>query len=236
VIRPEFPAPRCIPLGNALSWGQSPDWIYEEKKDGLRVVLASGRLLGRSRTYALPGDIGLITSTLDGELCGGVFFVFDILANQAGADLTAFPLWRRKQLLLELEPLFPGWIKLLPWTRGNGGEYLEAVLAAGGEGVVAKRVSARYGYDWIKAKRVETFDCVVTAVHDQVGASVSLGQYQAGHLVDCGRCPIGQSKLRQIQVGAVVEIACHSRTKAGKFREPRLIRIRDDKPAAACLV
>jgi ATP-dependent DNA ligase len=238
VIRPlQFPAPHSIPLENALSWGQSTDWLYEEKKDGARALLSGGKLFGRSRDFDLPGSAGLITSTLDGELVGGVFFVFDILSDQTGNCLVAaMPLWKRKQLLVDLEPLFPSWMKLLPWTRGNGGEFLEAVLANGGEGVVAKCINSPYGFDWIKAKRIETHDCIVTAVHDAIGASVSLGQYLGSQLIDCGRCQLPQSKIGQIKVGSIIEIACHSRTKAGKFREPRLIRVRQDKPAEACSV
>lgn len=223
-----FPAPHPIPLAEALLW-QRGDFVYEEKLDGVRAVYADGKLHGRARCYKLPGSAPSFNATLDGELVGGTFYAFDV-THYNGQDLRAMPLWERRRVLHDLSAHFPPWLALVPSTRGCGGEFLETVLARGGEGVVAKCIHSAYGQDWFKAKRVQTFDCVVTELLPT--GSVRLGQYRDGKLIDCGKV-LARDILRP---GAVVEIAAYSRTSSGKFREPRIVRVRTDKPAAECVV
>jgi ATP-dependent DNA ligase len=106
-------------------------------------------------------------------------------------------------------------------AEGHGAEFIEAVLRDGGEGVVAKPFAAHFGFDWVKIKRVQTEDCLVTEIHP-FKHSVRLSQ----NGVDRGWCSIGRNK---ISVGEVVEIECYGITANDKFREPRFARSRPDK-------
>lgn len=231
----KFPAPQPVPLATALRWSQSPEWIYEEKHDGVRAMLANGALQGRARNYALPGELpaDLIQCVFDGELVGSRFHVFDV-CEADGQDLRAWPLAQRKRRLAAFQTQFPPWIQAVPVWTGCGAEYLEAIIRDGGEGVVAKHIAAPYGQSWFKAKRLETFDVVIleTAGHR---LSVGIGEWRGGALHDAGRVAIHSlAVLERLRAFDVVEIAAHGRTARGKFRGPRFLRVRTDKPPTEC--
>src|SRR5271169_5807678 len=116
-----------VPVAEGLKWLGGGGWCYQEKKDGVRAVLDSGSLFGRSRNYNLPGQLpaSLNTCRIDGELCGGVFWAFDI-PKLSGQDLSREPLAFRLAALHEIENRFPAWMRIIP--NGNGGEFLEHVL------------------------------------------------------------------------------------------------------------
>lgn len=142
----------------------------------------------------------------------------------------------------------------LNWIRcatGFGAEFIEAVITADGEGVVAKPFDAPFGVGLCKIKRQHTEDCVVLEIHP-VKQSIRIGQFDAnGALIERGWCPVlggdgcGFWKNRRVdllEIGDVVEIIAHRVHVSGKFREPRIatdaageIKIRRDKSAAACL-
>ena len=215
-----------VPLSVGLTWNGGGPWIYEEKKDGVRAMVSADWFKFRTSSRPLPGPLPLSLSkcVFDGELVGVIFWAFDLLIDENGMDLRRRPLRERKQALLALSTRFPEWLCLVP--SGRGGEFLEAVLDAGGEGIVAKHIESRYGEveAWVKCKRQETHDCIVTEVH-QSKASVLLGHR--------GWC--SSVKFPGVKVGDVVEVKCHSITRQSKFREPVLLRIRTDKPACECI-
>lgn len=234
----DFPAPEPVALAVALGWQTSAEWLYELKADGKRALLANGELRGRAMRYRLPGELpaALNGYSLDGELVGNVYFAFDVIEAD-GEDLSQQPLRERRAALLALQPAFPRWIRPIPTARPgqSGGEYLAAVLRDGGEGCVAKSLIAPYGCGWFKAKGVQTFDVVVTA-QASATRSVSIGQYSDGCLVDCGKVSVfSLSTLESLRTGDVLEIAAQGRTVKGKFREPRFLKVRTDKPAADCV-
>ncbi len=214
------PITLSMPMSCGLKWSGGGGWCYEEKIDGVRAAIIDGACFGRSRAIPLQVPASLNSSRLDGELAGGVFHAFDIPVHQ-GEDISGQPLALRKQVLREvITSLGDSRFRHIP--EGSGGEFLEAVLARGGEGIVAKHLQSRYGEaeSWIKCKRVETHDVAVTEIH-QTKQSIRLG--------DRGWCPVISNQFSEIRVGEIVEIACHSITAKGKFREPRLIRRRPDK-------
>ncbi len=234
-----FPAPQPVALAVALAWKASPDWTFETKADGKRGLLANGELRGRALRYRLPGELpaALAGCTLDGELVGNVYFAFDVIEAD-GEDLRRLPLRERGAALKALQSAFPDWIRPIPTARPgqSGSEYLAEVLIRGCEGICAKQLSAPYGVGWLKAKRLETFDVVVTALASTT-RSVSIGQYSDdGRLVDCGKVAVfSLSTLESLRTGDVLEIAAQGRTVKGKFREPRFLKGRTDKPAADCV-
>jgi hypothetical protein len=157
-------------------------------------------------------------STIAGEqMRDGLFYAFDVAIVQ-GDDCRRSPYYDRLDALRSLASGFDSSMRLV--AQGNGGEFLEAVLERGGEGVVFKHREGYWGVGQYKAKRIETFDVRVTELRRNAVA-VEYEGAAAGcvpMMKDCG-----------VVVGDVVEISAYCRTAAGKFREPRFLRVRRDK-------
>lgn len=199
IARPRFVP---VPLRVGLCWRGGGGFVYQEKLDGQWCVREHGR------------------SILVGELMARRAFVaFDCVCYD-GQDVRRLPLWQRLELLRSLDvPVV---------AQGHGGEFLQAVLAAGGEGIVAKPADAPWGVGWWKCKRRETFDCQV--------ADFNPGRQSVRLMLDgqdVGSCPVFGAQLDRLRVGDVVEVAAHSRTAAGKLRDPRFVRARPDKEPCA---
>ncbi len=199
------PAFQTVSVADGLNWRGGGEWVYQEKKDG---VWAAKEWRG---------------SVLVGEqMRDGCFWAFDII-NAQGDDCRNSPLRDRLAALSELSKHFEPSMRLIP--SGQGGEFLEAVLAAGGEGIVAKHLDSRFGKDWVRCKRQETHDCRIVEIHPRKqSVRLSLnGQ-------ECGWCPVlSVNALARIAVGSVIEVVCHSIHLSGKLREPRMVRLRPDK-------
>jgi ATP-dependent DNA ligase len=159
--------------------------------------------------------------TIIGEqMPDGRFYAFDITKFE-GTDIRKVPLVTRLEYLGWTDPLN---LHFLRPPSGNGAEFLEAVLARGGEGVVAKLLDAPYGTKWFKCKRVETFDLIVTE-KDGGRQTIRVGTLQGE---DRGWCPCS-GQYASVKVGDVVEVAATAITSRGKLREPRFVRMRPDK-------
>ncbi|OBF10680.1 ATP-dependent DNA ligase [Mycobacterium sp. 852002-10029_SCH5224772] len=95
-------------------------------------------------------------------------FFFDIL-HRDGVDLLDAPTTDRLAALDALVPPAQRVDRLLTADPGQAGAFLDATLAAGHEGVMAKAPDAPYqagrrGAGWLKVKPVHTLDLVVLAV------------------------------------------------------------------------
>jgi ATP-dependent DNA ligase len=155
--------------------------------------------------------------TLAGErMRDGTFYAFDVATIQ-GDDCRRSPYRDRFAALQDIATRFDSSMRLP--ACGTGGEFLEAVLARGGEGVVFKNLEGFWGVGQWKAKRVETFDVIVTDIGRKSVSIAYEGQ-------DAGRCPIYNQPVR---VGDIIEIRAMKRTVNGKFREPQFVRSRPDK-------
>lgn len=111
---------------------------------------------------------------------------------------------------------------------GSGGEFLEALLSAGGEGVVAKPLDSPFGVGWLKCKRVETFDMLVTDI-DLARGSLRLADLSTGD--DRGWCP-AKASFQDVKIGDCVEVLAFGLTPKGRLREARFVRVRPDKTVA----
>jgi ATP-dependent DNA ligase len=205
IERPKFVT---VPLADGLKWRGGGGWHFEEKMDG---------------EFSIDE---IECATIVGEqMRDGRFFAFDI-THCKGYDLRPLPLKERlctlSDVLASLQ--IPASSIVRPAHSANGGEFLEAVLARGGEGVVAKLLDAPYGQPWHKCKRVQTFDLVVT---DKAAPSIRLATVQGE---DRGWC-CARAAFEQITIGDIVEVAAYALTGKGKLREPRFVRIRKDKMA-----
>lgn len=211
---PTVPRPRydVLPLADGLTIPPGlGEFRFEEKMDGVWHVKWFGETL------------------IVGELMpNGEFYAFDILESADGD-------WRNELLEMRLRAL-GGEAKRLNLLRPlfapanmPGGEFLAAVLARGGEGIVAKGLAGTWGDCWTKVKRVETFDYTVAEKHPHK-ASIRLVEHAPGAVVplDRGWCPC-RAAFDTVTVGDVVEVAFFALTDAGKMREPRFVRVRKDK-------
>lgn len=233
-----FPSPTSIPLKDALHWATDADWVYEVKEDGVRAELAGG-LFGRACAYELPSPLpaSLDNCRLDGEFVSGrVFMAFDVKIVH-GQDVTGEPRWFRREVVEDLvrRAQLPC-LHVVKQHKGHGGRFLEDVIRAGGEGVVAKHEHAPYGVGWYKAKNEITEDCIITEVHGSKN-SVRLGQLTAsGEMVDRGWCAAWGRAAENYRSGQVVEVTYRKIHVSGRFCEARITRCRLDKPTTECLL
>ena len=189
-----FDKPRklIVPHADADTW-RADKWRIEQKMDGRFAVR---EIAGRSIAGELMRD--------------GSFVAFDCLGVD-GQDISGEPLRAR---LRELDAV-PGLIR--PAT-GVGEEFLEAVLANGGEGIVAKRLDSPYHAGMLAIKRVIELACVVTEIPP----------FQAVKIADAktgeprGNVKMHAFKISKIRVGSIIKVIGMNLTEKGCVREGRL--------------
>jgi bifunctional non-homologous end joining protein LigD len=131
--------------------------------------------------------------------------------------------------------------------------YLQAIWAAGGEGIILKNLDGRYEQGkrsrlWIKVKAVQTADGVITGFtpgegkyQDTIGAIV-IGQYRADRFVPKITKISGMTDQLRYEIGSngsdylgkVVEFAYQNKTDES-YRHPRFKRFREDKTQEECI-
>lgn len=191
--RPHFVS---VPLAEGLRWRGSAGWIFQQKLDGCWAVREYDR------------------SVLVGEAMKNSFVAFDCVTYE-GQDV------RRESLRVRLELLRSLGVPVV--ASGNGGEFLEAVLAAGGEGVVAKPLDAPWGSPWFRCKRISTHDVRICEMNEHRG---TVRVEADGH--DRGWVPV-KRMFNQLAIGDVIEVAAEAIHRSGKFRSARVVRPRPDK-------
>jgi ATP-dependent DNA ligase len=190
---PEWLEPMAATLTQERFSG--PDWIFERKFDGIRLVAfkqrSEVRLFSRNRLpQHIPSIVRAVAklpvqdAILDGEVTWGgegtAYHVFDVLWLD-GRSVTSLPLHERRALLSSLPLESPlRRVNLLedpnPWERAR---------AEGWEGVIAKRRDSPYEHrrsrHWLKMKCEATADFVVGGFTDPQGARVGLGALLVGY-------------------------------------------------------
>jgi ATP-dependent DNA ligase len=184
---PEWIVPMAATLTEERFTG--PDWIFERKYDGIRVLAFKDgrevRLLSRNR---LPQHYPSLASAiaalpvneiiLDGEAARG-YHVFDILWLD-GRDVTGLPLTERRALLAALPFTKP----LERVAAIDDDRPWELACREGWEGVIAKRRDSRYEHrrskHWLKMKCEITQDFVVGGFTDPQGGRVGFGALLVG--------------------------------------------------------
>lgn len=192
------------------------------------------------------GDVqGHMTRTSGGTVPEGAlqYVVFDILRAN-GQDVRSMPLSDRYQLLNAL-----GWDRakhVIPTPRAEATQdAYERIVAAGGEGVVVKRLSARYANSrstsWVKIKAKATDEARITGFkpgepgsrwQGGVGAfEVEMLDTGAKSRVKCGTDErhISAANEPEKWLGVVIEIEHNGLSAKGVPRHPRFIRRRDDR-------
>ena len=189
------PRKQILPLADALKWAGGA--VFQKKLDG------------RFAVRDLPGG------TLAGEDVRGVFWAFDCLSF-AGEDVRGDVLADRLRMRDELAR--EGVLLIVPETTSRGGEFLAAILANGGEGVVRKEFGSTYFDAMTAAKRLEAWICRVTTAPGAV-RSVSICDAATGQ--DRGRVALLGNRCDLIRAGSLIKVEGFGLTSAGKIREPR---------------
>ncbi|MGW8177344.1 MAG: ATP-dependent DNA ligase [bacterium] len=131
--------------------------------------------------------------------------------------------------------------------------YCDLIMEKGGEGVILKHRDALYGdhLSWVKVKREETFDVVITGFKDPKETSIKtsgeesatkfaergwIGAIEFDHNGVIGYCSGMDEGTREFIstnpdacVGRVIEVRAQEVLESGALRHPRFVRFREDK-------
>lgn len=192
-----------VPIATGLAWGNDGS-IYQKKADGVfSPVWAGGNLLA---TEWVKAD--------------GVFYAFDMLVHREADDISNLPFGQRFSMLLKEYFSASDGVRIIPWSH-DGGKLLREVLAAGEEGVCRKLPDSTYYTPFEAAKRIATWQCVVTGFvpHSQ---SVTIADRYTGE--DRGRVALLGGKCLKVRVGSILKVEGFELTARGKIREPRVCK------------
>lgn len=239
----------------------NPEWAVEQKVDGHRVLIevVEGKVTaigrdGQPKANEVPrrvlDEFRVFTTgtwVFDGELLGGVLYVFDMpLVDIPAAQVTpGNPLRVRRQVL---EGFFDKWqpgptVRLLEQFRDpedKAAAYLR-FREANVEGVMLKDLGAKYRIDGrrsrgvLKAKFVNSLDCFVTDLNMGGKENAELSVFDGnGDQVMIGRCSLLGKPA--VAMWTVVEVRYLYATADHRLFQPRLLRTRTDKTPDECLV
>ena len=156
-----------------------------------------------------------------------VLMVFDVLAF-GDTDLMGVPLVHRKALLRDLLH-GAGVLRMLDHLEGHGQPLLDFCRANRLEGLVAKKMSARYepgpkrGGDWVKVKCERDDDFVVVGISRGEGnrkelGALDLATYSAGKLVHRGKVGSGlDEKSIALLLQRLLPLAVPERQAEGEY-------------------
>lgn len=185
-----------VPLADGLRWRGAAGWRWEEKLDGCwqEIELAGHRFGGE-------------------RMKDGRFYALSLQWSD-GDNVTNRP---NGELIPLLDALAHS-LGLLRPAVGVGGEFLEAVLARGGEGVVASRLDQPFGIGALKCKRTQIFFCNVIDLDPWTGGA-TLADSASG---ECrGKMPLRGGKFDQVRRGSVLKVEAFGLTARGLLREAR---------------
>lgn len=164
--KPIFPG---TPIASRIL--ESPLWVAQLKVDGVRALTVVGRSsvkMTSKHGIAVPISSDAACSVMAGVPAMSILdaewlqscqqlWVFDIF-QIAGADVSGQPLSERL-LRLNANVEANDAIRVVPTMRERKGDYYNAVIEAGGEGVVLKKLSDPYprgGVIWLKLKPIRS--------------------------------------------------------------------------------
>ena len=192
------PSKQIVTLAVGLSW--TTGGLIQQKLDG------------RFATLATAGG------TLAGENVGGVFTAFDCVGWQ-GQDVRGAAL--RERLAMRNELCHAGQIAVVPEVTERGGEFLESILNAGGEGAVFKSWDSTFFAPMLAAKRLETWICRVAGFN---------GGCQSVRIVDNasgqarGNLPLFGGRCDRVRVGSILKVEGFGLHRSGLIREGRVCK------------
>jgi len=228
------------------------NWVGQLKFDGERRILISkdGNVTGGNRkgqTVPLSAPIASAAKkaggqfVLDGEQVGDVFYFWDVLELD-GNDYRAMPLDFRLALMDKVG-IPADEAAIVPVRTAIGTEakrqLLEYARANGEEGIVFKRLDARYEpgkpgskATWVKFKLWQSLSAVVGKVNDQ--RSVGLHLLDNGQPISVGNVTIPANHAVPVE-GEVVEIRYLYAYEGGSLFQPTYLGKRNDIVAEECV-
>jgi bifunctional non-homologous end joining protein LigD len=181
--------------------------------------------------------------------CPAQFRAFDILWHPGYGDVRHLPYIERRRLLVSLILAGMGGGRWSITQASTDPKFYDVIRALGGEGVVAKRYTARYEpgrrSSWLKYKSKHRITCIGTGYEPGKGARLAFGAMflsvlDDGEPIDVGRVGSGFTLPETLEMKAIfdaaqsaadlplVEIECLGITREGKLRQPVFIGWRTD--------
>ncbi len=230
----------------------NPDWIVQEKMDGVRFMLhkQGGKVTSYNRrgVYAnIPVDIYNLTKDLkedffiDGELVGEVMYVFDMLEHK-GKDYRESSFSERFKQLRSFVKSLPNQdcIVLTKTANKNKIKFVNELEENNKEGAVFKNKNASYhvgrpasGGDYVKFKFYSTCSCVVKELNG-TKRSVFLELFKNKKAVKAGKVTI-PANFDIPEVGQVVEVRyLYAYKQSGALYQPVYLGVREDIVQSEC--
>lgn len=183
--------------------------VHFPEFDGLSAVFGGRRAVLDGEIIVLRDGKPSFAGILERDLAGGLpaarkmrsapatFMIFDLL--EAGdQEFYSHPLEERLQLLRRLVPPAESWQVVQDFPGATGPDLFGAVVAAGLEGVVAKRLGSGYTPGartphWLKLKRKQRMLATICGFTTGAGrpGGLLLGAYHRGRLLYIGRVGSG---------------------------------------------
>jgi bifunctional non-homologous end joining protein LigD len=189
--------------------------------------------------------------------CPAYFMAFDILWHPDKGDVRHLPYIQRRELLVGLHLGAGVGSRWSATQASTDPKFYDVIRSLGGEGVVAKRYTARYEpgrrSSWLKYKAAYTLSCIGTGYEPGKGARAQFGALYLG-LLDGDQCrPMGKVgsgftlpetlEMKAILDKAtsafdlpIVEIQTYNLTRDGKLRMPVYLGQRTDLQLSDCTV
>jgi len=223
---------------------KSPVWGAQEKYDGKRIIIAitNGEVTGINRKgieVEIPDVVKsdariLRTATLDGELVGEVYHVFDLL-DYENKGINTWPYSRRYDTLKRL-PL-KGSLELAPLAVGESEKrkLYDILKQNHKEGIVFKNLNAPYtagrpskGGMQLKHKFWESATCRVSRINQKRSIGIQVFDNSGKKYVDVGNCTVPPN-YPMPEIGDMVEIKYLYVGALGALYQPQYLGVRDDK-------
>ena len=237
-----------------------PHYMLQEKKDGNRTMArkvadAAEGVNRKGLTIPLPKEVSSELEllggklTLDGELVDATLWVFDCLVSPMEGEVTKRGVKERYEALVSVISSLDGMskgglvgVKLVEaaFTTAEKRALFDRVEAEGGEGVVAKLITAEYevgrpskGGNHLKFKFRESASVIVVGINDK--RSVQMAVLDGGKVVEVGNVTIPPNKAVP-KVDDLIEVSYLYAFRGGSLFQPIYHGLRTDIDRAECVI
>lgn len=220
-------------------------YCAQEKYDGRRILItiSENGVVGINRkglTVEIPEEIAseineMYGETLDGELVGDMYYVFDLLIHN-GKGIYTWP-YRKRYGELQKMKFNATHVVIVEMAAGeaNKRRFFQSVKRHNGEGVVFKNLDAPYkagrpltGGTQLKYKFWDSATCEVSRINAKRSIGVKVLNDSGNGYVEVGNVTIPPNKDIP-KVGDMVEIKYLYAYKGGSLYQPQYLNVRDDK-------